>query len=361
MKKKLYMNVIDTVSISAVSTQKTKKTVDVVLIDSASLFDEFCMSFQSEAKIIHETMNNKHSFLSLDFEFNINRQHALMQLYFENLKTRCIVIIDPSIVSSKFSECILENHHIIKLLHGSESLDIPYIAKTFCKKKEQFVKFINKTYDTRFACEYVKTYRNYINKKEGDMKCSLYIALLEFKVIDKKQYDYLIDLCGSMKHYSIINWDITKLNAQQIKYAYFDVLYLRHLYKNIIDESKKIPAIYTGLKYIPGLYRLWCLNKLEHDTSIQKMKNTYDSMDSNVIKETGKTMFTLLDEELKTTVNGIQPYSFLLIPTFKKMCIVLFKSVLYPKMIAKYGLKMKVSHHDVSVPKITKLLGSILH
>ncbi len=346
--KKLETEIIDTVNIALVSTRKSNNIINVILIKDHNyeLFEEYCLSFSDESNTMYES-TNKHTFVTLDFEFNQNKKHALMQLYFDNKINHYIFLVNPYQVTSTFTKNILENHHVIKLLHGSESLDIPFINQTFCNSKDSFTKFINSTYDTRFACEYVKTYTNHINKEPLDIKCSLYTALLHYKVINKKQYDQLIELCNSMIHMSIINWDINKLRPEQIKYAYMDTVYLRHLYKNIIDVAKKHDQVYQGLKVIPSFFRLLCLTRQGYDTTINDIKNIYDPLNSYIIKDSNKTLFDYYNDTIIniTLSNKLEPQSFLFVQTFRKMCTTFFKSVIYNYVLSK---------HDVYLDKNTK-------
>ena len=63
----------------------------------------------------------------------------------------------------------------IKILHGSESLDIPYIFdKVLLNNKHDILLFLRTIIDTRFLC--------------FDKKCSLYELLYSTKTINDKQY-----------------------------------------------------------------------------------------------------------------------------------------------------------------------------
>ena len=78
--------------------------------------------------------------IGIDLEFNkvsrTNRDVALIQLNLEigSTKEGIIFVLDPKILNDnqiKILVTLLSNIEIIKVLHGGESLDIPYLFNTF--------------------------------------------------------------------------------------------------------------------------------------------------------------------------------------------------------------------------------------
>ena len=95
-------------------------------------------------------------FLGIDFEFN-TKKIALMQLLFEIHKDNQIykkyyIIYPPELDMTFFKEHILGNKNILKILHGSESLDIPYIVDDLFLPNEfdLLINFMTSMIDTRY-------------------------------------------------------------------------------------------------------------------------------------------------------------------------------------------------------------------
>ncbi len=111
------------------------------------------------------------------------------------------------------------NSSIYKILHGPESLDLPYIfTQMLQNRKQHIIKFVRKMYDTRFLCEYFKY------SVEADNKCSIYVALRYFGVISDEKLKYLNDTNDSMGPIQNVNWNINTLNSYSTRYALYDVL-----------------------------------------------------------------------------------------------------------------------------------------
>ena len=140
-----------------------------------------------------ESLIFKKLYIPIDYEFN-TKKIALMQMNFEleNNKNSFIFIFYPPELDSSSMEYlknkIMCNNKIFKILHGSDSLDIPYTFNDFFEgNKENILKFTNTLIDTKYLCEY-HHYDNNIQEK-----CKIKELLLEHEVINKKQYDRLVD------------------------------------------------------------------------------------------------------------------------------------------------------------------------
>lgn len=193
-----------------------------------------------------ESLYNKHLYVGIDYEFT-NREIRMAQLNFENkYENRSqIMIVSPPEISSIINEddmsimdifvhMIIINNLIKKILHGSDSLDIPYMFTQMLENdRDKIFSFVQSMIDTRFLCEYYKL------NLEGktDHKCSIYDAVHYFGVINDNQYQKLNDLLASMPPVHDIVWTIKKLPISQIKYAQYDVLYLKYFYYKIINSA----------------------------------------------------------------------------------------------------------------------------
>lgn len=143
---------------------------------------------------------------------------------------------------------LLCDESTIKVLHGAESLDIPYIFNNLLNNnKYKIKKFIQNLYDTKFICDYY-----YLDKPRG--KCGIYNILEEFRVIDKKEIKYLDDLGNKLGEIYLLDFNIFTMTKEMIEYAYYDVLYLPDLIKSIFNyfnknNDLKLIQELTGINY----------------------------------------------------------------------------------------------------------------
>jgi hypothetical protein len=201
--------------------------------------------------------NNSNTIIGLDFEFQKvskeTRINALTQINLENDSDEGYIFIfyPPNLTNDvKISYIkLLCNKSIIKILHGGESLDIPYLFDTLFNKNKKLIKnFIYNLYDTKFLCEYYHIENN-INKK-----CSIYNLLEEFNIIGEIQISFLKELEEKLGLIHLVTFNINNLSDTMILYALYDVLYLPSLitkfikispiYKNIIKELTAIIYYY---------------------------------------------------------------------------------------------------------------------
>lgn len=205
-------------------------------------------------KKLKEYQNKKNIIIGIDFEFKKVskelREIALIQINIEdyNENNAYIFIFDPTdLTDSQFNEFIklLVKPDIIKVIHGGESLDIPYIFDTILKKDSELIKqFILNLYDTKFLCEY------YHIENKIENKCAIYKLLEELKIIGKKQIKHLENLENKIGEIYLVVFDINTLTPDLIEYALYDVIFLptllkkfmnmSHIYKNIISELTSI-------------------------------------------------------------------------------------------------------------------------
>ena len=188
--------------------------------------------------IINKFLNNKNDkYLGIDFEFNQVTKNfkdvALMQINLENSEKGDIFIFKPSELNSlNIIIKLLTDINITKILHGSESLDIPYLFNQLLITKENVDKFCKNFYDTKFLCEY---YNISNNKSES---CGIYNLLCNHKIITKKQVEYLENIEKKMGNIQYIQIDIYKMSDSLLKYALYDVIYLPELLKELLNFSK---------------------------------------------------------------------------------------------------------------------------
>lgn len=245
----------------------------------------------------------------IDFEFDMNwkikeRYISLMQIilisdpkkYKDHQTIKPIYILDPlKQLSDEQMDKLIEYifcSNVIKIFHGSDSLDFPHVYKQILRNnKKKFIKFINKSVDTRFLCEISKR----IMRRLGiinitNNKCSLYNALLDHNAINQKLYDALTENASKINYNK--KWEIGNLSSEQIKYSSYDVSYLFDLLENItnfiMQEGKPNKLIST----ITRLYRFHILNKFEIIKISSKCKKYIDS------KKLTKDELALIDQKI---------------------------------------------------------------
>lgn len=241
-------------------------------------------------------VKGKKNHCAIDYEFSTDRERkvALMQINFPGSNQNYLWIIDPKKYDKKkigiINNLLLLNDKIYKVLHGSESLDIPYMYNIlFDNNKSKIIKFTNKLIDTRFLCEYVRKSLG----EEG--RCSIYDAFLYFGTINKEKYDYLQKVNDKMGPIQYVNWEIEKLSDYHIKYAMYDVLNLVTLvydiFEKILDHTPTYARTYY---YIIKIIRFVILERKNVTDVLEFSKRTVNEM-NNYIVDHNNDKSTLLD------------------------------------------------------------------
>lgn len=178
-------------------------------------------------------------YIGIDFEFN-TKVIALMQIYFEfdNNDNIIVIIYPPDLSELGFFalQQILMNKRTNKILHGSESLDIPYLFNDFFKKDiNKFGLFLDSFYDTKYLCEMKHYYENSMVKK-----CQIYAYILEAGIVEEKK---IVELEKNEKKMGPI-WEI-KINIYNLQkeiviYGLYDVIYLPMLLRTTMNDNYKL-------------------------------------------------------------------------------------------------------------------------
>ena len=180
-------------------------------------------------------------YLGIDFEFNKvsknNRDVALMQINLENNSNiGYIFIFDPSKLKSKIKKYLIKIlifSSIIKILHGSESLDIPYLFNQLLIDPDLINEFCKNYYDTKFICDYINISGNLVKPKS----CSIYDFLLDNNIINQEQIDNLDKIEESMGPIYLIHIDINEMDDNLFNYTLYDVIFLPQLIKKFINSN----------------------------------------------------------------------------------------------------------------------------
>lgn len=327
---------------------KTKKhTYYVVKATDYNLINMFLVYsifYYLDSLYIYSTDSTSKLSIGLDFEFdNSINKVALCQIgFYPQRFHRFIFIIDPKMLTDYQQELMINTifiSDIIRIVHGADGLDIPYIfEELFMRDSNKILKFTNTMIDIRYLCEYYK-----ICVKHPDKKCSLYDALLYFKVINKKTYDNLNKIHEIISPVQDIQWNIHKLSSYHLKYVLFDVLYLKSLVMNIYSMSKKIsPPIYEQLKFISNITRFIAYEKYGISNLLNSNKLLIDPMNNYFIhNHESKTLISVYNEvitKLFIPSLDIKLSNLLEINGFKKTLTIMFKKVIYSILTNKYTI-----------------------
>lgn len=346
-----------------IKTPKTRITYVVSIADDevkTKLFLLYIMVYHLEAYIRtiigDDTSSKPH--VGLDYEFN-NRIIALMQSNFETVSSKeydtnsYIWISNPGEFDDNANKILIEylmiDQNIYKILHGPDSLDIPYMYSVmFNNDKDTILKFTRKVIDTRFLCEY---YRLSI---DDGKKCSIYDALEYFGTISKEKFEWLEETHESMGPVQDISWNIHKMSSYHKQYALYDVLFLQHFLFDIYGKIQKdTPQYISSYRFVLALIRFIFLERREVINTIETAKDEINPMNNYLIKHKGKniTLITIYNEVIENlkipyshkngNKNDVIDIDFIFLVTYvKKLLSVLFKKIIYHIIINNYQIYM---------------------
>ncbi|AYV85444.1 MAG: hypothetical protein Satyrvirus17_4 [Satyrvirus sp.] len=271
-----------------------------------------------------ESLFNKRLYVGIDFEFT-NKKIQLSQLNFEHSTEPkgIIMIVGPnelgSTIIDDFVEMVFCNKYIKKILHGSDSLDIPYVYEHLLKlDPEKIIVFTRTLIDTRFLCEYYKLSRD----EPSDNKCSIYdddpkgSAIYYFGLISLEQQNKLAEVLHSLPPMHDIQWNIFKMSRSQIYYAQYDVLFLKYFYYIIINKATHDEKSEMGKKTVIELYkhvlneltRFVYLERREITFLMKKCKEEVDPINNYFVRKPNEILKMIdISNQVSTNINTINP------------------------------------------------------
>jgi hypothetical protein len=281
---------------------------------------------------------NGMSYVCIDFEFYKNKI-ALMQIsYNTNSEYNYIWINKPDIFTDKqkniFINKILINNNTYKILHGSESNDLPYLYNNIITKKTDQIKFTRRLMDTRYLCEYAIY-------KTTQKKCSLYDSLLFFGTIDIKMYDYLNIIVKKNGPIQYIKWNINNLSNNEIYYALYDVLFLKKLHNDI---HKYIYNNHSTLqftqKYLTSIIRLVFLERMGISDIINSIKTIIDKSGVYIIKNTNMSINSMYIQICDNNINKFDVNYVYSVGYIKKYFSYILKYIIYSLTCIHYKIQI---------------------
>jgi len=212
------------------------KIYRVYKIDSPNKQNIMCQYIKEY--IENQKLNPHEShYIGIDFEFDqVSKDKkgiALMQINFENDNNIAhIYIFKPSLLTKDEELLIIKlltNDKIFKILHGSESLDIPYIFNQLLITPENVNKFCVNFYDTKFLCEYYN-----VSHKITE-SCSIYSLLVNHMIVDMNHIKELNKIEEEMGEIQYVTIDINNMDKNLLSYALYDVIFLPQLLKKLLS------------------------------------------------------------------------------------------------------------------------------
>lgn len=287
--------------------------------------------------------SEKNLYAGIDFEFN-QRKIALCQIgVFPFRKNKFIWVFDPKSLNTEQTNFLISylftSSFINKIVHGSDSLDIPYMfQELFMNNHDYIYSFVSKTIDTRFLCEYFKI------TIDAEKKCSIYDALMFFDVIDQKKYNELDIINKTMGPIQDVNWNVYNMSSYNLKYAVYDVLYLRLFLHNIIMKSKNDTPRHTRTyKFLPVITQFVYLDKWGIIDIVHRIKIIIDPLNNYFVKidEESHTMINIFNGIIKgAKLNDKSIYidleHLLAVNYFKSSMTFLFKAIVYSLITLNY-------------------------
>jgi hypothetical protein len=315
--------------------------------------EKYMIDFISNNRTSNSNINR---IIGIDFEFNRikdKRQVALCQINFENNNNSDVFLFYPPNIDKNIFRKLLTADNIIKILHGSESLDLPYLYSNILNETD-IENFCKNLFDTRYMCEYY----NSINNIDG--KCKIYDLLLSLKVITKNKYDELMKndkLIGNIWEVMI---DVRNLSKEVAKYSAYDVIYLPDLYRTFMTfEKDKRIGVYK--KIIPDIssvsFTLRYNNKLNEISEILSKYNL-DKIEFYNNQMTFNDIYILIFEWIKINDNIINHlYN---INYFKKIIELFIKNIIYNKLNNKIKLLDFNIKNDYLKLSINNIINNII-
>jgi hypothetical protein len=183
----------------------------------------------------------------------------------------------------------------------------------------------------------------------NERKCSIYDALKYFGTIDQAQYDHLEDTHDAMGPVQDINWNINKVSSYHLKYAYYDVLFLKYylidIYKKVQNES---PELRPSYKFVNPIIRFVILDRREAIDVSKTAKENMNHIHNYMIRYKKEnftliTIFNRLMENFKMCLNDecVDMNFILLVGFLRKGIMIILKQIVYYIVTQNYTTFVK--------------------
>lgn len=342
----------------------------MISINTSTLKKLFlCFSMLYNLDCAHSKSKNM---IGIDFEFNAQKI-ALCQIgFYPHRKYKYTFVIDPRDFNTQETQLLIStvfvSEHSYKIMHGSDSLDIPYIyEELFQGNRDLIFQFTKSLVDTRFLCEFFKIVTEY-----PDKKCSLYDALKFFDVINHHKYLELENINKIIGPIYDVKWNVNSMSSYHLKYASYDVVFLKMFVQKIFKKCYEFsPDVALQMKFISPIFRLWCYEKYNLSEITSYAKITTDPLNNYIIGDT--TMINVFNDIVSKLIyvpTKMKFENFLQINNFKKMMMYVYKLIIYHNLQKNYTIhsnkkevydgEIKIINfenlHSLKLDKIVRLL-----
>lgn len=289
---------------------------------------------------------NKKPIVGIDFEFNnINnkRQIALFQINLETLDNdpKIYLFYPPDLTKDqmKILKQLLMTTYIKKIIHGGESLDIPYLFKNIFITNNEQINFCKNLYDTKYLCEFYNLENNLTENR-----CKIYYLLKQMDIVNKKQFDYLLENEKNMGPIYKIIINVKKIDLPVIKYSTYDVLYLPALINSFPDTE-----YYNNI--IPELTHIHYILK---QTEFFEKQNEKISYFNNIFLDYDYTNIKLIEiyEFMYYWIKQNEISYLLEITYFRKFFQLILKSIVYNLVTENY-----ITYEKKGIPNNKKVVN----
>lgn len=299
-----------------------------------------------------ETKKDK-QILALDFEFN-KGTIAMAQLNLDKFKINnmeVILLFDPTdeFITDVFKKIVI-HQNIWLILHGAESLDLPYLTKQLVKKPKDMVKMFKNFIDTKHLCDYTLIHN------EG--RCKINYFLEQQNIISQKFLKEMLENEKQMGPIYLVYVDIKNLKKSLLLYSSYDVIFLPELIRKL---QQNIPFI-----IIARITQINYMMKYNLLKQFDETKNIISSINNSYFKHLPSLNNRLIDiiPPLVEMAQSEQLENLKKIQNFRKILDLIEKSFLYPIfinktnliLIDKKGYKLKPLHLPDEILPIFKEL-----
>jgi hypothetical protein len=326
------------------------KTYYVLKVDSPKKIQwtsSFFTNFIANAKL-----NKTKHYLGIDFEFNKigkgDRDVALMQINLESDDSNegyIIVIYPPELPKHDLTILIklITEPIIFKILHGAESLDIPYMFNQLVNDKKLIEGLCSNFYDTKFLCDYSHIF----NKKQG--RCSIYYLLTENNVITQEKFEELENIEKVTGPIYLIHIDIHSMSHDVFKYSLYDVLYLPELIKKYIVKGVEYNKIIPQITCLINKYKrniesdFYIFEKIINALNIHYVYNSNNNS-TILLHEIWEFFYYTIPDKLDY-LNNLKE-----IPNFKHFFEIITKMIIYTNVIKLFNVR-KTKKEIIHLPE----------
>ena len=305
------------------------------------------------------------NYLGIDLEFN-TKIAALIQLCFEGFRISdedviysFIFIFDPNQLKESDRFCLINNYLIndkyYKILHGAESLDIPYLfSDIFRNNKDYIIRFSKFYIDTRYLCEY------YNLEQKNNGKCKIYSALLNMDVITESHLKKLKNNEDKMGPIYDIKININNISNELLKYTLYDVIFLKQFLFKFTYKNNIRNKIYISV--IPEITQFILLEKRNIIDIFSSYKNIIDKTNNNYTFIKGKYL-KLIDifKKIKDKIilKKIDLKILMNINFYRTFIFYILKFIIYNYVIKNYIVYLSKNTRVSNIINLQELINDI--